>query len=432
MILLREVATRYREPVIRRDALWTLINFIAQAAIGGILATAIGRHFGPEVKGYASLLTVGPTIASWLLALGIGSATMYFSAGKRIAVDELLSVATVLAAGLGLVAAVLGWLVLAPGVGSPEVLVALAVGLVLATVQLLREFHGAALLGLNHVTLYAKTTIVARIAGVALVLPAVYLAPLGVFYLLIPISLAVSNLVVVGEVRRVLRWRWRWSAETLRRQLGYGIRSHVGDAVVVALLKLDQLAVYLYLGATSLGLYSVGVLFSDLLAQAAQAAGYLFFARIAAAGPRAHYLARLAVAVSAVGLLAVALPVLFFADRLVVGLFGPGFEAAVGSTRILALAGVAQGSGRVAVMGLRALGSPLRSSAVHLAGLVAEVPLLVVLTPSRGLEGVATATLLANVVVVVGAYFAFRATRGGRPIDALASNRVDGTSSDGR
>jgi PST family polysaccharide transporter len=411
MILLREASSRYREPVIRRDALWTVVNFVAQAVLGGVLATAIGRHFGPEVKGYASLLTFGPTVAAWLAALGIGSATMFFSAGRRIAVDQLLTVATVLAVLLGSVAAVFGWTVLAPGLRSPEVALALAVGLALAIVQLLREYHGAALLGLSRVTLYAQMTIVARVAGVALVLPAVYLAPLGIFYLLIPLSLAVSNLVIVATVRRALRWHWNWSTETLRRQLNFGIRSHVGEAVVVALLRLDQFAVYLFLGPVALGLYSIGVLFADLLPQAAQAAGYLFFGRIAGAGQRAHYLARLAVGASALGLLAMALPVLVFADPLVTGIFGPAFEAAVGPTRILALAGVAQGTGRIAVIGLRALGSPLRSSAVHLAGLVAEIPLLILLTPRLGLEGVALATLVANLVVVVGAYVAFRSTR---------------------
>ena len=415
MIVLREVSARYREPVIRRDALWSVVNFVAQASIGGVLATAIGRHFGPEVKGYASLLTVGPTVAAWLAALGIGSATMFFSAGRRIAVDELLTVATVLAIVLGAAAAVVGWIILAPGVASPEVSVALAVGLALAVVQLLREFHGAALLGLSQVAFYAKVAIAARVAGVIVVLPAVYFVPLPVFYLLIPLSLAVSNLVVIGSVLRALRWRWRWSEATMRQELRFGIRSHVGDAVLVALLKLDQFAVYLLLGPTALGLYSVGALCADQLAQAAQAAGYLFFARISAAGPRAPYLARLAVGVSAIGLLVMATPVLLFADQIVVGLFGPGFDPAIDPMRILLLAGVVQGTGRVAVLGLRALGSPLRSSAVHAAGLVVQVPLLFLLVPTSGLHGAALATLLANLVVVFGAYVAFRSTRGPLP-----------------
>jgi len=181
--------------------------------------------------------------------------------------------------------------------------------------------------------------------------------------------------------------------------------------IVVSLLRFDQFAVFWMLGPTALGLYSVGALCADLLAQAAQAAGYLFFARIAAAGPRGRYLARLAVGASALGLLALAVPVFIAADRIVLGIFGPGFEAAIPAMRILAFAGVAQGTSRVAVLALRALGSPLRSSAAHLAGLVVQVPLVVAWAPTYGLEGVAAATLLAHVVVATGAYVAFRSTR---------------------
>jgi O-antigen/teichoic acid export membrane protein len=395
----------------RRDALWSGVNFIAQVSIGGVLAIAIGRHFGPEVKGYASLLNIGPSVAAWLLALGIGPATMYFAASQRIPVSELLSVATVLAALFGSAAAVVGWIVLGSAVDSPDVALALAVGLVLSIVQLLREYHGAALLGLKRVALYAKTAIVARAAGAALLLVAVYAAPLPLFYLMVPVSFAASNLVVVGSVLRTVRWRWHWSVPTLERQLRYGIRSHPSDAVVVALLRFDQFAVYWILGPTALGLYSVGALCADLLSQAAQAAGHLFFARVSAAGPRGPHLARLAIGSSALVLLAMALPLVLLADRLVIGVFGPGFAPAVETWRILAFAGVVEGTGRVAVLALRALGSPLRASALHVGGLVVKVPMVLAFAPMYGLEGVAVATLLAHGVVAAGAYIAFRPSR---------------------
>src|SRR2546428_6976174 len=125
---------------------------------------------------------------------------------------------------------------------------------------------------------------------------------------MIPVSFAVSNLVVVGSVLRTLRWRWHWSVPTLERQLRYGIRSHPSDAVVVALLRFDQFAVYWILGPTALGLYSVGALCADLLSQAAQAAGHLFFARVSAAGPPGPYPPRLASGSSALALLPLATP----------------------------------------------------------------------------------------------------------------------------
>jgi O-antigen/teichoic acid export membrane protein len=413
VILLREFAARYREPVIRADALWSAIGFSAQIAIGGIVAIAIGRQFGPEVKGYSSLLTIGPSIVAWMLAMGIGPATMYFATSRRIAASELLTGASVLAVVFGAFAAVIGWIALRPSVDSPEVVFALGIGLVLTIVQLLREYHGAALLGLRHVALYAQTAIVARAAGAVLLIAAVYLAPLPIFYVMIPVSFAVSNLVVVGAVLRTVRWRWRWSRAALERQVRFGVHSAPGDAVVVGLLRFDQFAVYLLLGPVALGLYSVGALCADFLAQAGQAAANLFFARVSAAGPRAPYLARLAVGASAIGLLALAVPLVVLADRIIIGFFGQGFEGAIGSWRILAFAGVVEGTSRVAVIALRALGSPLRASVMNLGGLLVNVPLVLTLGPRYGLEGVAIATLVAHGVVAIGAYLAFRSTSTG-------------------
>jgi len=408
VILFREFAQRYREPVIRADVLWSAIAFVAQVAIGGIVAIAIGRHFGPEVKGYASLLNIGPSIIAWLCAMGIAPATMYFAARRQRSLNELLSAATVFAVAFGALAAVTGWLLLSPTIDVSEVVFALAVGLVLTVVQLLREYHGAALLGLSRVTLYARSSLVARAVGAGVLLAAVYVAPLWLFYLVIPLSLGLTNLIVVGAVFRSLKWRWHWSTDTAEQQLRFGLHSHPGDAVVVSLLRLDQFAVFWLLGPAALGLYSVGALCADFLAQAGQAAGQLFFGRVAAADDRGPYLTRLAVGASALVLLAMALPLMLLAVPIVVGLFGPGFADAVGTWRILALAGVVEGAGRVAVLSLRALGAPLRASAAHVAGLVVNVPLVLLLGPRYGIDGIAVATLAAQIVVGVVAYAVLR------------------------
>jgi O-antigen/teichoic acid export membrane protein len=419
VILFREITARSREPVIRGDALWSGVAFAGQITIGGVVAIVIGRHFGPEVKGYASFLSIAPSIVGWLLAMGIAPAAMYLAANARERISELLTGTTVLAAIFGGVAAVIGWLALRSSVSTPDVVLALAVGLALVGVQLLREYHGAALVGLRHVAIYAQTSLGARAVGAVLIVGAVYLAPVGIFYLTIPVSFAISNLIVVVVVLRVTRWDWRWSRPTVEREVRYGIRSHPGDAIVVTLLRLDQFTVYWLLGPAALGLYSVGALCADFLAQAGQAAGNLFFARVSNAGPRAPYLARLAVAATAVALLGLAVPLFVFGDRIVIGFFGAGFEGAIGPWRLLALAGVAEGTGRVAVLALRALGSPLRASMMNLGGLLVNIPLILALAPAHGLEGVAIATLVAHLVVAVGAYLAFRSARE-RPIAVVS------------
>lgn len=406
MIILREAASRHREPVIRGDALWSMLAFIVQVGLGGIVAIAIGRHFGPEVKGYATLVNIGPPVVAWMLAMGIGHASMYLVAGGRMPADLVLTMSTVIAPVVGLTAAVVGWVILGRSAGPPEVAVALVLGLLLAPLHLLREYHGAVLLGLNRVKRFAQVTIMARLPAAALVLVAVYAFPVPVFYLMIPLSFAISNLLIIGMVFWMLRWRWRWSPHTLREQVRYGVRSHVGNMSEVGVLRFDQFAVYWLLGPTALGFYSVGALCADLLAQAALAASNVFFARIAGAGERARYLARLTIGASALALVAIAIPLVLLADVLVVAFFGQGFRPAADVLRILAFAGAAQGTGRVAVSALRALGSPLRSSAAHLFGILVGVPLVLVLTPGFGINGAAVGTLLMHLVVGAGAYVA--------------------------
>lgn len=403
MILLREARSRYREPALRGDAVWSVLAFVVQIAAGGLVAVAIGRHYGPEVKGYASLLNIGPTIAAWLAGISIGQACMFLAASRRGRTDELLTTATAVAPVLGLLAAIGGWVVLSSSAGSPDVAAALALGLAFAFLQELRDFHSAVLLGLNRVTDYAKMTITSRLPTAAIVLVAVYALPVEALYYAIPLSIILSNLLMVVFVRRALRWRWRWSRETLIGQLRYGLQSHFGNVSEIGVLRVDQLSVYWILGPTSLGLYSVGALVADFMAQGAQAASYVFFARITAAGSRGPHLARLAVAASSLVLFAVAVPVFLFADVIILQIFGPGFEGSVQTLRILAFAGVAQGTGRVAVSALRALGSPLRSSGAHAAGLLVMVPLVIWLS-RYGIEGVAVGTLTAHLVVAVGAY----------------------------
>jgi O-antigen/teichoic acid export membrane protein len=384
--------------------MWSVIAFVVQVAAGGLVAVVIGRHLGPEAKGYASLISIGPTVAAWLAAAGIGQATMFLAAGGRDPIDRLLTMSTAMAPLLGAAAALAGWLVLGPKTESPDVSLALAVGFVFASLQLLRDFHAAALLGVNRVTAYAKSTMYSRIISAGIVIAAVYVLPLPGLYLAVAISLAAANLVVIITADRSLRWSWSWSPPTLGRQLRYGLQSHFGNVSEIGLLRLDQFVVYGVLGATQLGLYSVAALIADFMAQAAQAASYVFFARISRAGARGPHLARLAVGGSCLALFAIALPVFLFADPIVTAIFGAGFDQAVPALRILVFAGVAQGTARVAISAVRALGSPLRSSAAHAAGIVTIAPLALWLV-KYGIAGVAVATLAGQLVVAVIAYY---------------------------
>jgi O-antigen/teichoic acid export membrane protein len=121
-------------------------------------------------------------------------------------------------------------------------------------------------------------------------------------------------------------------------------------------------------------------------------------------------------------------PIFLFADRLVTAIFGPGFEQAVAPLRILVFAGVAQGTARMAISAVRALGSPLRSSAAHAVGIVTTAPLALWLV-RYGIAGVAVATLAGQLVVAVIAYIIIE--RQGAPGVVRADATVPTTANSG-
>lgn len=408
MIVARELRSRLVHPAFRRDAGWSLGSFALYTVLGAVQAIAISRHLGPEVKGYVSILILGPTMAGWLFSLGLTPATMYLAGVARSTTDRLLTMSSVAALVLGAVAAGVAWLALNEMLaGAPEVRMAFGIGLVLLPTLLLREFHGAVLVGSRDVVRFSWASSVARVLSVGLVVVATYTAPPLLFYLTVSTSLALSNVVVIVAAARHLRWRWHWSPATLAEQFRYGIRSHIGGISELGALRFDQFAIFAYLGAAPLGFYSAAVFVSETLILFAYATTMVTFGRLASAPyERALHLSRLTVAAVLAALIVVAVPLWMFAEQLMGTLFGPGFAVAAGVLRILVLAGVVQGLGRVAVSALRALGHPLLSSMVHLVGLAASVPLVLWLVPALGVDGAALASLVAYAVTTVTAVVA--------------------------
>lgn len=397
-----EAVGRLRKPEFRRDALWSIGQIGSYAVLGAMQAVAVGRHFGYEPMGYVSLIVLAPTVAGWLLSLGLTPAAMYLAGGARSRMNDLLTSSAVAALGLGSLAAAVAWTSFSGLLGPPAVRLAFAIGVLAIPLLLMREAFGGALVGSGRVALYSKAALLARLTSVGLVVGATYAAPLWLFYPLVAVAQIVSHLTVVVIAAAHLRWRWRWDATTALRQLRYGLRSHVGGISEVGALRFDQFVLFAWLGAPSLGLYSAAVFIAETLSLFAHATTLVTFGRLStAAEGGVRRLTELTLASVSVALLALALPIWLFAEQLLVLLFGPGFAPAVTALRILVLAAVIQGIGRVATSALRAMGRPLGSSTVYLLGLVVGIPLVLWLIPVLGIEGAALASLGAYLVTTV-------------------------------
>lgn len=411
MIAFRDLRARAKQPALRRDTLWTVGAFAVYSALGALQAIAIARHLGPETKGFVTLIVLGPTIVGWLLVTGLSQANAYIAGRSPERLHQLLTMSFVAAMSLGVLAAICGWVLLGGMAGgSEDVRLGLALSLLTVPLLLVASSFGYVLTGARMMVPYSKASMLGRLLSVAMVVAATYFASTSIFYMTVGISQAVANLTVTAVVARELGWRWAWDPSILRTQLQYAWRSHIGGVSQLGALRFDQYVIIQSLGAVQLGFYSAAVLVSEVLSLFAYAVNTVSFGRIAAStSTYARHLAHLSVVSMLAALIGLAVPLWILAEFILTVAFGAGFREATPVLRILVLAGISQGIARTGTSALRALGRPSASSIVNVLGLIASVPLVLILVPRYGIEGAAAASLGGYTVTAVAAALAIYA-----------------------
>ncbi|MBT1675096.1 lipopolysaccharide biosynthesis protein [Curtobacterium aurantiacum] len=181
-----------------------------------------------------------------------------------------------------------------------------------------------------------------------------------------------------------------------RSMLGFSLRSWLGSAAGVLLVRLDQLLVLPLASAEQLGLYAVAVNVAEVPVIVTNAIREVMLSNDAADADdvRVPRVARSA----AVLAVAIALPLGCSAPFWVPFVFGEAFAAAVPVMAISIVAVVIGVPGSIAGSTLTARGRPeLRSMSITI-GCVANVVALVVLVPVLGAVGAATAALVGNLL----------------------------------
>lgn len=180
----------------------------------------------------------------------------------------------------------------------------------------------------------------------------------------------------------------------------FGAKAFLGTASPSDTLQLDQALVGLFLSPAALGLYVVGLAFTNLPRIVAQSVGFVAFPHVARqedpqAARRAMWFATGATAVvvaAIVGALELT------SGLLVPFLFGPEFGDAVELTRILLAAAAVVSVRRVLADGARGAGYPGLGTAAEVASSMVLIPLMAVLAGGLGVTGVAIALVIAAVV----------------------------------
>lgn len=385
------------------------------AALLGNLATGViaARALGADGRGELAAILTLAYMASWAFALGSPAVGAYFQAREPGNAPRLIGTWAVIVVPAGLVAVLAAQLVL-PAVfaaQSDEAVDVARVFLCAVFVLVVGEFFFAFLLGAHRFTLYNGLR-----AGSPAALGVLYAALWAVDKLTVGSALiafvAVNLVAVVGTAVHVIR-RYgigRPDARLARTTLSYGLRAHLTTLGEQVNARLDLLVLPAYLGATSVGLYSVATNVSWIIASVAGALRLIVLPKAARDEERAPSTvirsaqATLALAVAGGAALAlVAGPALEI-------VYGDAFGEAASALRILLPGCVLYAGAMVFASGLAALGRPLTAAAAQAVGLVITLVGLLVFLPGNGIETAAAISSAAYCVVFVAALVLYRRT----------------------
>jgi O-antigen/teichoic acid export membrane protein len=385
-----------------------LTGFALQATfiVSGVL---IARILGVENRGNLALLLLFPMVLAQLGGAGLPLAATYYIARERASASAILRRLTlpiVIQASV-LVAVHAGLLAVLP-LGEADAIRAAGLITLLAVPGALAQVYGLAVLqGLERFRAFNVCRLLQVSLNSAAIL-AIFVAGLGGLWLVALIW--VSSLLAAGGTTMFAAARAAMSGDRtaagpgLAQMLRFGVKGLLGSVSPIESFRLDQLVVGLLVGPAALGLYVVGMAFTNLPRFIAQSIGMVTYPRVAALSGNADAmwptLGRFfAVTLMLCGVIVAALEV--SAGWLVVFFFGADFAEATVIARILLLAALFFSARRVLADGARGAGHPELGTVAEISSWGVLIPAIAIAAPNWGAEGVAGALVLSSAVSLV-------------------------------
>lgn len=382
----------------------------------------LARMLGLDGRGYLAALVLWPALIAELGSLGLPLAVTYHIARERASAKTVCRAALSFAVPQALLMTALhaAVLLLVLRGEPPSVRVAGVVTLAAVPASLAQQYGLAMLQGQQRFTafnvfrllpavLYAGGVATLFMVGLSNILPVVLV--------LMGVNIGVGGTTLVTGLRADGSGDTASGSVSCTDMLRFGLRGLFGSVSPVESFRLDQVVLALFLAPATLGLYVVGLAFTNLPRFVAQSVGMIAYPSVAArtdtAAARrsmwAFFWATMAMSVSIV------VPLLLTAGWLVPLFFGDEFRDAIQVTQIL-LPGMVFASAR------RVLSDGLRGRGYSAAGTIAEVaawlwlaPALAMLAPLWGVNGVAL-SLSTSYVVSFGLLLVIAIAHGEVPV----------------
>jgi O-antigen/teichoic acid export membrane protein len=403
-----------------------LVRFITLGVnlLSGVISA---RYLGPSGRADQAAILLGAGLFPFVLSFGIPLAIQYKVRTDPEVEREYVSAGTILSISLGVLAAVIGFLVLPQMLGKypPAIVLAARCAMAIAPVTMLYMLLSAILQARGRF----QETNLTRYA-----MPASTVAFLFVLLLshrLNPISSSIAYLVT-GLWGMPLLWvkvkprlQFRGLREAASGLLSYGSRSYVSDVLGTLASQVDQVLVIGLLSPTSMGFYAVAI-------GAARTVDLYSGSVVAVLFPRASSLSTdqiIALTARAARLtfamLLVTMIVLIVAMPIVLPLaFGRAFVQSVPIARVIVISFAFNGLVYVLAQAFMAAGRPGIVAIVQLCGLATTVPAMFLLIPRYGLLGAAVALVISTLVRFLALLACFRFVLKG-PVPSLVVNADD-------
>ena len=368
-----------------------VVALVCACITGPIMARALGVDGRGELAAILAVLTIAP----WLLDVGLAQWVARERA-RGADRESLLGAALPVAIGASMFA-VIGAIPLSHLIGGdrPVVVTFLQVGLFAMPLAVALQTVSGLVLGEGRWNLYAGVRLVGSVAPVLVIVAlavagALTVAAAAAAYLL-------ANLLASVLLLRTL-WGMRRLSASIRRSAraaSFGAKCWLSQVAGTANNRLDQVLMAALVPSRELGLYAVAVTIASLSYGLIQAVSAVLFPRVAEGEPdlaaRACRVTTFIVAMVAIALAALTPFMLPF-------VFGEEFAEAVPMVLVLLAASLPLAAAVVLSAALVAVDQPGATMRAELAGLVATIPLLILLLPSYGGRGAAAVSLLAYFV----------------------------------
>lgn len=371
----------------------------------------VARALGPSGRGEIAAILLVAQLCVWFFSGGATEAVAFRLARRREDGPRLLGTWLAIGIPLGIVATVVGELAL-PVLFSAQTGQAIDLGrvyLAIVLVMMLQSVQWGMLLGDHDFLVYNAV----RLLQPGLVAIG-YFGCLVVGVFSVEAALAI-NAVATGAAFLVAAIRLLQriglghpSRQLMRETLSYGLKSHMGSVAGLVNARLDLLIVPAFLGAVSVGLYSVATnVTSIIITLTATIATIVMPVAARREKQSPHTVIRTLQVVMLIGV-AIALPLAGIANYALALVYGSDFEGAATALRILLPGVVLDAAAMVLWSGLLAANRPLLSSVAAIPAAIITVGGLVLFLEEGGINVAAIVSTVAYTVVFVISVFLYK------------------------